>query len=263
MGKQNQILAQKLKNKELISGTVIAAGSPLITEMIAQCGYDVLWLDMEHSAIGIEGLVPNLMAARSGGTPVWVRVPWNDPVRVKPVLDMGADGIIFPFIRTLEDAQLAVASCTYPPEGIRGWGPLRSADYGAISQADYMAKYSRECLRILQIEHVDAVRDLRRIASLDGVDCLLVGPNDLSGSIGKLGQMWDDEVVELYREIGRVAREIGKPAAICAFNPAYIPQWIEMGFTVFFGGSDCAFVYQGAHKLLKDFNTYFDPKGSL
>ena len=260
MSERNFALAQKLKNKQLVHGTVIAAGSPLITEMVAQCGFDVLWMDMEHSAIDIESLVINLMAARSGGTPVWVRVPWNDPVRVKPVLDMGADGIIFPFIRTLEDAKLAVASCTYPPEGIRGWGPLRSADYGSISQAEYMRKTSRECLRILQIEHVDAVKDLRRIASLDGVDALLVGPNDLSGSIGKLGQMWDEEVVELYREIGRVAKETGKPAAICAFNPAYIPQWIEMGFTIFFGGSDCAFVYQGAHRLLKEYTEIFARK---
>ena len=120
-----------------------------------------------------------------------------------------------------------------------------------------MRTVSRECLRILQIEHVDAVKDLHRIASLDGVDALLVGPNDLSGSIGKLGQMWDDEVVELYRQIGRVAKEVGKPAAICAFNPAYIPQWIEMGFTIFFGGSDCAFVYQGAHQLLNSYKDIF------
>lgn len=250
-------LAEKLKEKQLVSGTVIACGHPMITEMIAQCGFDVLWLDMEHSAISTETLQTNLIAARSGGTPVWVRIPWNDPVLAKPVLDMGADGIIFPFIRTLEDAKLAVAACTYPPEGIRGWGPLRAADYGRISQPQYMAEASKRCLRILQIEHVDAVKDLRRIASLEGVDALLVGPNDLSGSIGKLGQMWDDEVVELYREIGRVAREVGKPAAMCAFNPAYIPEWIDMGFTVFFGGSDCAFVYQGAHKLLESHQEIF------
>lgn len=250
-------LTEKLKEKKLVSGTVIACGHPMITEMIAQCGFDVLWLDMEHSAISTETLQTNLIAARSGGTPVWVRIPWNDPVLAKPVLDMGADGIIFPFIRTLEDARLAVAACTYPPEGIRGWGPLRAADYGGIPQRQYMAESRKRCLRILQIEHVDAVRDLRRIASLEGVDALLVGPNDLSGSIGKLGQMWDDEVVALYREIGRVARETGKPAAMCAFNPAYIPEWIDMGFTVFFGGSDCAFVYQGAHRLLESHQEIF------
>ena len=257
MNEMNRKLCEKMEAGQLLYGTVLTSGSPLVTEMMAQCGYDVLWMDMEHSAITLSELIPNLMAARSGGTPVWVRVPWNDPVRVKPILDMGADGIIFPFIRTLEDARLAVASCTYPPEGIRGWGPLRSADYGSISQPQYIAETARQCLRILQIEHVDAVRDLERIASLDGVDALLVGPNDLSGSIGKLGKMWDDEVVELYREIGRVAQKCGKPAAICAFDPAHIPEWIEMGFTVFFGGSDCAFVYQGAHRLLSSYQDIF------
>ena len=110
MNEMNRKLTVKMSAGELLYGTVLTSGSPLVTEMIAQCGYDVLWMDMEHSAIGIESLLTNMMAARSGGTPAWVRVPWNDPVRVKPVIDMGADGVIFPFIRTVEDAKLAVAS---------------------------------------------------------------------------------------------------------------------------------------------------------
>ena len=107
MNEMNRRLCEKMAAGQLIYGTVLTSGSPLVTEMIAQCGYDVLWMDMEHSAIGIESLLTNMMAARSGGTPAWVRVPWNDPVRVKPVIDMGADGVIFPFIRTVEDAKRA------------------------------------------------------------------------------------------------------------------------------------------------------------
>ena len=169
--------------------------SDIVCRYKRMCGFDVLWLDMEHSAIGIESLLSNMMAARSGGTPAWVRVPWNDPVRVKPVIDMGADGVIFPFIRTAEDARLAVASCTFPPKGIRGYGPLRALDYGRISQAEFVESAYRDCQRIIQIEHIDAVNHLEEIAAIDGIDAFIVGPNDLSASIGKLGQTMDEEML--------------------------------------------------------------------
>ena len=263
MNEMNRRLAEKMAAGELLYGTVLTSGSPLVTEMIAQCGYDVLWLDMEHSAIGIESLLNNMMAARSGGTPAWVRVPWNDPVRVKPVIDMGADGIIFPFIRTVEDARLAVASCTFPPEGIRGYGPLRALDYGAITQAEFVRSTYRDCRRIIQIEHIDAVNHLEEIAAIDGIDGFIVGPNDLSGSIGKLGQMRDPEMIKLYGRIGSVLKAAGKPAGIFTggyagtLNCSHIQQWIEMGFTMFFTGSDCGLVFNGATQMIRDFNQAF------
>ena len=255
----NRKLAEKMAGGELIFGTLATSGLPMMTEMLAQCGFDVLWLDMEHTAIGIESVVNNMIAARSGGTPAWVRVPWNDPVRVKPVVDMGPDGIIFPFVRTAEEAKLAVASCTFPPEGIRGYGPLRAADYGRITQSVFVARTYRDCRRILQIEHVDAVRNLREIAAVEGVDGFIVGPNDLSGSIGKLGQLRCPEMMELYRQIGTVLSEMKKPVGIYAggFDVANIQQWIDMGYTMFFSGSDFGFAYQGAAKLLRQFQNAF------
>lgn len=252
-----------MSDGKLIYGTVLTSGSPLITEMLAQCGFDVLWLDMEHSAIGIEGLLNNMIAARSGGTPAWVRVPWNDPVRVKPVIDMGADGVIFPFIRTADDARLAVASCTFPPKGIRGYGPLRALDYGRITQADFVENVYRDCKRIIQIEHVDAVNNLEEIAAIDGIDGYIVGPNDLSGSIGKLGHIHDDEMIELYRRIGSVLKAAGKPAGIFTggyagkLNTDDIERWIEMGYTMFFTGSDCGMVYNSATAMINAFHESF------
>ena len=260
MNEMNQKLTEKMNARELLYGTVLTSGSPLVTEMLAQCGFDVLWLDMEHSAIGIESLLNNMMAARSGGTPAWVRVPWNDPVRVKPVIDMGADGVIFPFIRTVEDAKLAVASCTYPPDGIRGYGPLRSLDYGKYTQAEFVSKYYRDCKRIIQIEHIDAVNNLEEIAAIDGIDGFIVGPNDLSGSIGKLGQMRDEEMIALYKRIGNTLRDAGKPAGIFTggyagvLNCEHIEEWIEMGFNMFFTGSDCGMVFNTATQMIRDFN---------
>ena len=263
MNDMNLKLTQKMSEGKLLYGTVLTAGSPLVTEMMAQCGFDVLWLDMEHSAIGIECLLNNMIAARSGGTPAWVRVPWNDPVRVKPVIDMGADGVIFPFVRTADDARLAVSSCTFPPHGIRGYGPLRALDYGRITQKDFVESTYRDCKRIIQIEHVDAVNNLEEIAAIDGIDGYIVGPNDLSGSIGKLGYMHDEEMIGLYRRIANVLKAAGKPFGIYtggyagALNTDDIEKWIDMGYTMFFTGSDCGMIYNTATAMIKDFNQSF------
>ena len=100
----------KLKQGEVIRGSHVFAGMPILTEAMAQAGFDVLWLDMEHTAIGIETLVNNMIAAKAGGTPAWVRIPWNDPVRAKPILEMGPGGLIFPMIRSYEEALKAVQS---------------------------------------------------------------------------------------------------------------------------------------------------------
>ena len=110
----------------MMYGTLLCIGDPTVTEIISQAGFDVLWIDTEHSPISGITLQNTLIAARAGGTPAWVRIPWNDPVLAKPVLDMGADGIIFPYIRTLEDAERAVAACEYPPRGVRGYGPMKA-----------------------------------------------------------------------------------------------------------------------------------------
>ena len=263
MNDMNLKLTQKMSEGKLLYGTVLTSGSPLVTEMLAQCGFDVLWLDMEHSAIGIESLLNNMIAARSGGTPAWVRVPWNDPVRVKPVIDMGADGVIFPFIRTADDARLAVSSCTFPPHGIRGYGPLRALDYGRITQSDFVESGHRECKRIIQIEHIDAVNNLEEIAAIDGIDAYIVGPNDLAGSIGKLGCLHDEEMLKLYRRIADVLRAAGKPFGTYtggyagALNTEDIEGWIDMGYTMFFTGSDCSMIYNTATAMIKDFDHSF------
>jgi len=242
-----EALQRKLATGEVIRGSHVFAGMPILTEAIAQAGFDVLWLDMEHTAIGIESLVNNMIASKAGGTPAWVRIPWNDPVRAKPVLDMGAEGIIFPYVRTAEEAGLAAAACSYPPEGIRGYGPLRALDYGGITQMEYVTKTYRSCLRIIQIEHIDAVKNLRAIASVEGIDAFIVGPNDLSGSVGKIGMVKDPELMELYREIGGVLTEMGRPFGVSTgCDPEFLQFWRSIGATILFAGNDVGYVYEGA-----------------
>ena len=240
-------IKEMLQGGEVIYGSHIFAGMPMLTEAMAQSGFDLLWIDMEHTAIGVESLVNNLIAAKAGGTVAWVRIPWNDPVMAKPVLDMGVEGIIFPYVRTREEAELAAAACSYPPEGIRGYGPLRALRYGEITQMEYVKQTYKECLRIIQIEHIDAVKNLKEIAATPGIDAFIVGPNDLSASVGLIGEVKHPKLYELYDEIGRVMRECGKPFGVSTgCDKEFLEYWRSIGATILFAGHDVAYVHEGA-----------------
>ena len=245
-------LLKKIRDGETILGTHVFAGSPMLTECIAQAGYDVVWIDCEHTHISTDVLLHNLIACKAGGTPAIVRIPWNDPVLAKPVLDMGVDGIVFPYIRTAEEARLAVSACEYPPKGIRGFGPFRALDYGRGDAWDYIYNASRNTARIIQIEHIDAVENLREIASVDGIDAFIVGMNDLSGSMGYLGDTQNPAMLPVYDKIADILLEMHKSFGISsASDENILSSWKKRGATLFFAGHDIEYVTIGAAKLLE------------
>lgn len=245
-------IEEKLKKGETVYGSHIFCGEPSLTEAMSEIGFDVLWIDMEHTAIGIESLQNNLIAARAGGTPAFVRIPWNDKVLAKPVIDMGPEGIIFPYIRTAEDARNAVAACEYPPKGERGYGPLRALDYGGITQVDFVDRIYRKMWRIVQIEHIDAVNNLEEIVNVDGIDAFVVGPNDLSGSVGHIGRVTHPDMMPIYDRIGEVMRKYNKVFGVSmGFVPEVIEQWKRRGAQIIFAGNDVGYVYEGATAVLK------------
>ena len=251
-------LLKKLNNKEKVYGTLVCIGDTAVTEAISLSGFDLIWIDCEHSLISGSTLQNTLISAKAGGTPAWVRVPWNDPVLAKPVLDMGAEGIIFPYIRSAEDARRAVAACEYPPKGVRGYGPMRSNKYGEIPQMEFVTKTYRECQRVLQIEHIDAVNDLENIIQVEGVDAFIFGPNDLSGSVGMIGQVKAKEMIEIYKRASEVLRKSGRPFGVATFyDEEWLKMWADLGATIFFVGSDYNFVYSGAKDLLSNFGKIF------
>lgn len=210
---------------------------------------------MEHTAIDNESALNNLIAARAGGTPAWVRLRWNDPVLAKPILDMGADGIIFPYVRTAEEAAAAVAACAYPPEGIRGYGPLRALDYGAISQMEYVTKTFRNCKKIIQLEHIEAVNNLEQIVQVKGIDGFIIGPNDLSGSLGLIGQVEHPECRKVYEKATAILRNRGIPFGVATYcDPQWLNYWKDLGATIFFCSADWGLIYSAANALLKDLN---------
>lgn len=251
----SKTLREKINTGEFIRGTHIFAGMHMLTECIAQTGFDALWIDTEHTAIGIESLQMNLIAARAGGTPAVVRIPWNDKTLAKPVLDMGADGIIFPYIRTADEARKAMEACEYPPRGVRGFGPLRALDYGALNVCDYITNKYRECLRIIQIEHIDAVNNLQEILDVDGIDAYIVGMNDLSASMGYLGDTLNPEMIKIYDKIAEVMIINNKPFGVsAASDPDILKGWKDRGAKIIFSGHDVEYVKKGAEAMLDMLN---------
>ncbi|MBO7376392.1 MAG: 4-hydroxy-3-methylbut-2-en-1-yl diphosphate synthase [Clostridia bacterium] len=249
-------IEEKRKRGEVLFGTHVFCGAPSLTEAISLIGFDMIWIDMEHTAIGIESLQNNLIAARAGGTPAFVRIPWNDRVLAKPVIDMGPEGIIFPYIRSADDARAAVAACEYPPKGERGYGPLRALDYGGIAQTDFVDRVYRRMWRILQIEHIDAVNDLDGILDVEGIDAYVVGPNDLSASMGHIGRTDHPDMIPVYDTIGRKMTERGKLFGVSiGFVPEVVGSWLARGAGMIFAGNDVGYVHDGACAVLDGLKT--------
>jgi 2-keto-3-deoxy-L-rhamnonate aldolase RhmA len=159
---------EKLRKGELALGTVISFLDPAVTELMAE-DLDFVWIDMEHSPQSLATLQGHLMATKGSNATPLVRVPWNDPVLIKPVLDCGAAGIIVPMVRTADDARQAVAACLYPPKGVRGYGPRRPSRYGRLGGPSFCQETNDEMICILQIEHIDAIPCIDAIVAVPGV----------------------------------------------------------------------------------------------
>ncbi len=147
-------ITDKVAAGKLALGSHVGFDSPFFTEMIAGCGFDFIWIDGEHCAIDRKDIQTHLLACRAAGAAGIVRVPWNDPVMIKAILDMGADGIVVPMICSLKEAEQAAAATHYPPRGIRGMGTRRAINYGLWDKTDYVANMDRYVLTILQIEQL-------------------------------------------------------------------------------------------------------------
>lgn len=238
---------ERLQSGKTVLGSHVFTGLPMLAEAIALAGFDMVWVDMEHTPVDKMAVMNCLMAVCAGGAASLVRIPWNDPVLAKPILDMGPDALLFPYIRTAEEARQAVAACTYPPQGIRGYGPMRALEYGRLSQLDYVTKLHRNMIRAIQLEHIDAVNALDEILDVEGIDLFIVGPNDLAGSLGYIGRVDEPEVVSVLDRIARKLVKAGRPFGVSmGFRPQVVKQWIERGAQVLFCGTDISYVYDGA-----------------
>lgn len=251
MSSATDTLREKLARGETIFGCHTSWGGAMITEMYGTAGFDVAWVDTEHGTMDPKEVQNALIGARAAGIPAFVRVPWHNGVMAKPLLDIGADGIIFPMILTAQDAKEMVEACRYPPEGVRGYGPFRASRYGAIDAMDYINVHSRKVWVAPQIEHVEAVKNLDAILAVPGVDLLIVGPCDLSGSMGLLGQIHHPKVKAAMDEIAAKCKAAGMPFGVSmVWDEELASDWLRRGANFIFCDNEGSYIMRGCRKTL-------------
>lgn len=234
-------------------GYWLSLNSLLATEVAAGAGFDWVLLDMEHSTLSVETVERHLLAARHGGDAEFiVRVPSVDAVIVKRLLDTGVRSFMFPYVQTLADAELAVASTRYPPAGIRGYSGNTRANRFA-TDTSYPTTAHNDIAVILQVETPQAVANIPAYGALEGVDGIFIGPNDLAASIGLVGQAGHADVRKLVSEAGRAIRATGKAAGMLDFNVATARPLLEAGFGFVAVGSDLSTISRGTKQLLGEF----------
>ena len=217
--------------------------SHISTEILAQCGFDWIVLDMEHSPNELPDILAQLQAMNgSSATPV-VRLPWNDAVTFKRLLDIGVQSFLVPYVQSAEEARNAVAATLYPPHGVRGYaGAPRASGYGRVK--DYAHRCAEELCVLVQIETVEGLNHLEAIAAVEGVSGVFIGPGDLSAALGHLGNPKHPDVLAVIdKTIARI-RACGKAPGILTGDEALARHYVEQG---------CLFVAVGADQnILRD-----------
>ena len=189
---KNNSFAQRLRNGEVLIGTLVSLLSAEVCELLSNIGYDWLFIDTEHGAFNPQQTQGMLQAAAP--TPCVIRVPVGEAIWIKKALDIGAAGIIVPQVHTVKQAEEIIKHCKYSPEGDRGVGIGRAHKYG-IEFEHYLNNANNETAVILQAESQESIDNIDEIVKLKGLDAILVGPYDLSASLGKPGEI-NDPIVQ-------------------------------------------------------------------
>ena len=219
----------KLKAGEIVLGTALAVPSPMVAGVILSTKPDFVWLDLEHQPFGTEslGAIPTL--ARMRGAAPMIRVAWNDPALIKKAYDVGAVIVMIPQVNTAEEARKAVEYSRYPPEGARGispsWPIVAGEDWaGVIKTAN------EETVLVIQLESVEAFENLDEIAQVPGIDVILVGPMDLSASVGKITETGSKEVQDIMLEVPKRLEGTGIAAGTTLVDLAEIQEKLSWGY---------------------------------
>jgi 4-hydroxy-2-oxoheptanedioate aldolase len=221
-------------------------------EVIAGAGFDWILLDCEHSPNDLESLLTQLQAAAPYATHPVVRVPWNDMVNIKRVLDIGAQSLLIPYVSTAEEARAAVAHTRYPPAGVRGVaGTTRATRFGRVK--DYAKRAHEEICVLVQVETQAAVDNIEAICAVDGVDGVFIGPADLHASLGYTGEIANPKVKPMIDEAIKRIRKAGKAPGILTPNEADAKHWLGCGGLFVAVGADVGILARGAEALAAKF----------
>lgn len=240
-------LKQKLKNNELTIGSWIMIGNPMSVEVMALAGFEWLVVDIEHTSINLETAQSLITTIQGNGLKALVRVSKNEEVIIKRILDMGADGIIVPMVCSKKDAIQAVEYAKYPPFGKRGVGLYRAQKYGTTFE-EYKKWVNDELVIIAQIEHIDAVNNIDEILQVEGINGTIIGPYDLSGSMGCPGDFEREDVQAAVQKVLDKCKEHNIPSGfhVVDTDPEKLILKIDQGCTFLAYGIDYFFMRDAA-----------------
>lgn len=244
-------------------GTWVSIGHPAVAEINARLGLDFVLVDMEHTTMGLETVenMARAVDAAPGETDTVVRVPWNDPVRLKRVIDIGVAGVMVPMIGSAEEARELVSALRYPPEGIRGIAGSRATGYGRNFE-EYVTTANGSILTIAQIETEAGLENVEEIAAVDGIDALFVGPADLSGALGLFAE-WDSE--EFQHAVNRVieaGRATDVPVGTLTVDIDGIESTVSQGFDFLIAGKDATQLMNSTERAIENYGDALETTAS-
>jgi 2-dehydro-3-deoxyglucarate aldolase len=235
-------------------GTWILSANPLIAEAVGCAGFDWGVIDMEHAPLDVMGVLNMLQAVAGTKMLPIVRVPWNDAVVVKRVLDAGATTLLFPMIQTAAEAERAVVATRYPPDGLRGVaGMSRASRFGTTPY--YLKTANQHVGVIAQLETPAAIHRLESIAQVKGVDALFIGPADLSAAMGHLGEPHHPAVMDLMTQAVQRCKALGMPVGTLGDTPELVAQYRAAGFDYVAIGTDLGLMMRSARSALAALRT--------
>jgi len=251
------VLKERLRKGDNVLGCWSMLGNPAVVEILSLAGFDYLVLDQEHGLGDATSLASQLHAMSATPTVGVVRVPWNDHVYLKRVLDVGAEAVLIPSIDTAEEARAAVAACRYPPRGRRGTASssVRASSYGMAS--DYVATCAGNLLIACQIESATAVGNIDAILAVEGIDLVFIGPFDLSATVGQMGNLKHPEVAALIERAENAIRAAGRPMGTVPHPGCTWQDMFDRGYQFVNAGSDISRLRDGALADVKAFRARY------
>ena len=229
---------QRLQAGDVVRGIFHEIPSAVAAQATAAAGADFVVIDREHGPIGREAMHAMIAAAAGAGAATLVRVPSVDEAQAKVALDAGADGVLFPLVRTREDAERAVASVRYPPEGTRGWGPFVAHARHGVPLGEHLARVGPQAVCVLLLETAEAVENADAILSVEGIDVAFVAPFDLSTALGVHGRFDAPELVSAIETLEAAARRHGVPLGGAALTEEQVRALLGRGYRLLATGVD-------------------------
>jgi 2-keto-3-deoxy-L-rhamnonate aldolase RhmA len=239
---------ERLKNGERLIGPMVTLNSPEAIEVLTMVGFDWLFIDAEHGAFSTLDM-QRLIQAAGAAMPCLIRVAVGQEVAIKKALDIGAAGIIVPQVNRVDQTEEIIRWARYAPQGNRGVGLARAHGYGLRFQ-DYIDRANDEVMVVIQAEHIDSVTNIEAIVRVPGVDAVLIGPYDLSASMGLMGQVDHPEVIAAIDRVTIACRTASKPLGIFGLSAEAVKPYIDQGYTLITAGVDTLLMAQAAKTLL-------------